>query len=146
MRPRPLWLAATTDRSVAASYASSGIGIVMEMQMGMLDRGADLAWLSQYPNEREILFPPLTGCEVQSVRVEGAVRVVSVRLSVNLTTRTVEQARAARCRVRDPSVRDPSVRDRARRSKHPFGTPALSLPIAALATACSILFPCRCRW
>ena len=136
MRPRPLWLAATTDRSVAASYASSGIGIVMEMQMGMLDRGADLAWLSQYPNEMEILFPPLTGCEVQSVRVEGAVRVVSVRLSVNLTTRTVEQARAARCRVRD----------RARRSKHPFGTPALSLPIAALATACSILFPCRCRW
>ena len=59
--------------------------------MGMLDRGAELRWLSQYPHEDEILFPPLTGCEVQGIRVEGAVRVVSIRLSVNLTTPTVEQ-------------------------------------------------------
>ena len=33
------------------------------MQMGMVDRGADLSWLSQYPHEREVLLPPLTGIE-----------------------------------------------------------------------------------
>ena len=26
----------------------------------MIDRGADLSWLSQYPHEREVLLPPLT--------------------------------------------------------------------------------------
>ena len=27
---------------------------IFEMQMGMVDRGADLSWLSQYPHEREV--------------------------------------------------------------------------------------------
>ena len=34
--------------------------------MGMIDRGADLTLVSQYPHEREILFNPLTGLEVRS--------------------------------------------------------------------------------
>ena len=29
--------------------------VVLEMQQGMIDRGADLSWLSQYPHEKEIL-------------------------------------------------------------------------------------------
>ena len=39
-------------------------GLIFEIQMGMVDRGADLSWLSQYPHEKEICFPPLTGLEV----------------------------------------------------------------------------------
>ena len=51
----------TTDREVAVRYASSGkVGMVFEIQMGMVDRGAELEWLSQYPGEREICFAPLT--------------------------------------------------------------------------------------
>ena len=57
--------------------------------MGMVDRGADLTWLSQYPHEEEILFAPLTGLEVQSTRVEGSVMVVEVRLSVNQSSLTI---------------------------------------------------------
>ena len=34
-------------------------GIVFEMQMGMIDRGAELKWISQYPHEEECLFAPL---------------------------------------------------------------------------------------
>ena len=34
-------------------------GLVFEMQMGMIDRGAELGWISQYPHERECLFAPL---------------------------------------------------------------------------------------
>ena len=41
---------------------------VMEVKMGMIDRGADLSWLSQYPDEREITFPPYTGLEVLGTR------------------------------------------------------------------------------
>jgi hypothetical protein len=83
----------------------------------VIDRGADIGFLSQYPHEREMLcacvpsgptrgvslnviilgrpprcrFNPLTGLEVQSTRIEGAVMVVSVKLSVNLTSLTIEQ-------------------------------------------------------
>ena len=35
------------------------------MPTGMIDRGADLEWLSQYPHEKECLFAPLTGIEVR---------------------------------------------------------------------------------
>ena len=48
--------------------------------------------LSQFPAEKEILFAPLTGLEVQSVRrVEGGVILVKLRLSCNLHDRTLEQ-------------------------------------------------------
>ena len=56
----------TLDRKVAMTYASykGSSQTVMEIQMGMVDRGADLSWVSQYQHEREILLPPLTGFEV----------------------------------------------------------------------------------
>ena len=56
-------MSTTTERSVALTYASSQpgrAGLVFEIPMGMVDRGADISWLSQYPHERECLFPPLT--------------------------------------------------------------------------------------
>ena len=47
------FMSTTTDRSVAMGYASHGsVGIVIEMEMGMVDRGAELSWLSQYPHEQ----------------------------------------------------------------------------------------------
>uniref|UniRef100_A0A7S3BLJ3 Uncharacterized protein n=1 Tax=Haptolina ericina TaxID=156174 RepID=A0A7S3BLJ3_9EUKA len=57
----------------------------------MVDRGADLQWLSMYPFESEVTFAPLSGLEVQSTRVEGSVLVVELRLSVNHFERPIEQ-------------------------------------------------------
>ena len=38
----------TLNREVAVKYASSGkVGMIIEVQMGMVDRGAELTWLSQ---------------------------------------------------------------------------------------------------
>jgi hypothetical protein len=37
---------------------------------------------SQYPNEEEVLFPPLTALEVTGTRVDGAVVVVQLRASM----------------------------------------------------------------
>lgn len=51
------FMSATTDRDVALHYSGEGSGIVLEIDQGMTDRGADLSWLSQYPHEREVLLP-----------------------------------------------------------------------------------------
>ena len=97
------FMSTTLNRQVALEYASNGgagrAGIVFEIQQGMVDRGADMAWISQYPHEKEILFAPLTGLEVHSTRVEGGVLVVVVRLSVNLASATIEQVVSKRRKV-----------------------------------------------
>jgi hypothetical protein len=65
--------------------------------MGMVDRGAQLDWLSQYPEEKEILLPPLTGMEVQAAEVTpDQVRTLTMRLNINLRSTTLEQLEAAR--------------------------------------------------
>ena len=90
------FMSTTADRDVAMDYAKATVkeaaSCVMEVKMGMIDRGADLSWLSQYPHEREITFPPYTGLEVLGTRVEGSVLVVELRLNVNLMSPTIEAA------------------------------------------------------
>ena len=97
------FMSTTQDRQVALEYARTGgrtgCGIVFEIQQGMIDRGADLQWLSQYPHELEILFAPLTGLEVNGTRVEGSVLVVMTRLTVNLQAPTIEQVISKRRRA-----------------------------------------------
>lgn len=85
------FMSTTLDREVAFSYAGSKVATILEIRMGMVDRGADVSWLSQYPGEKEILFAPLTGLEVVGKRVVGEVIVVEVRLNVNLMALTIEQ-------------------------------------------------------
>ena len=98
------FLSATSQRSVALEYAaSSGTGIVYEIQQSMGDRGADLSWLSQYPHEAEVCFPPVLGLEVltrpdgtPAKRMEGAVVVVELRPSVASSTIRRRQRAAQR--------------------------------------------------
>mmetsp|Transcript_19149 Transcript_19149/g.54411 ORF Transcript_19149/g.54411 Transcript_19149/m.54411 type:complete len:422 (-) Transcript_19149:757-2022(-) len=87
----PGFMSTTTNREVAMSYSKGKVGIVFEMQMGMVDRGADIAWLSQYPHEKEILFGPLTGLEMLSSHVDGPVVVLDIKLSANLKALTLEK-------------------------------------------------------
>ena len=93
----------TRERRQAVHYARGGgwaksgeAMTVMEFQMGMIDRGADLSWLSQYPHEKEVLLPPLTGIEALGADVEGDLLVVSSRLSLNLSAQTLEQVLSRR--------------------------------------------------
>ena len=52
----PAFMSTTLDETVAKSYAASDKGsIVFAIQQGMIDRGADIGFVSQYPHEREIL-------------------------------------------------------------------------------------------
>ena len=90
------FMSTTADREVAMTYAKAEVreaaSCVMEVKMGMINRGADLSWLSQYPHEKEITFPPYTGLEVLGTRVEKSVLVVELRLNVNLMSPTIEAA------------------------------------------------------
>ncbi len=95
------FMSTTSDRDVAIRYAQGRPGkseaerqvkTVMEIKMGMIDRGADLQWLSQYPHEREITFAPFTGLEITGTTIEESVLVVQLRLNVNLMSPTIESA------------------------------------------------------
>jgi hypothetical protein len=86
------FMSTTLNKAVAVGYASGGeVGLVFEIRQGMVDRGADISWLSQYEHEREILFGPLTGLEVLGTRIEGSVVILEARLSVNMNALTFEQ-------------------------------------------------------
>ena len=80
-------MSTTRDKHVALKYASDQQDaqhcLLYEIQMGMVDRGADLKWLSQYEHEEEILFAPLTSIEVKDINVENNIRVVDIRLNIN---------------------------------------------------------------
>ena len=65
---------------------------VLEIKMGMVDKGASVDFLSQFPAEKEILMPPLTGLEVVSKPwIDGSTLVVDLRLNCNRSDLTIEQ-------------------------------------------------------
>jgi len=54
-------MSTTTDIAVAAMYAVSSHCLMFKIRAGnFMQWGADLQWLSAFPNESEICFPPLT--------------------------------------------------------------------------------------
>jgi hypothetical protein len=106
------FMSTTRDRDVACQYATSGSGapgVVFSIRQGMIDRGADISWLSQYPHEEEILFGPLTGLEVRSSRIDGSLVMVEVSPSVNLRSETVEQVVGRRRKLIEEAGRNMSL-------------------------------------
>ena len=57
------------DRAVALNYStlkgSACASTLIVTRTDMSNRGAFIAFLSQYPHEREVLLPPLTGIEAR---------------------------------------------------------------------------------
>lgn len=86
----------TVAREQAAVYASGKASTILELEMSMADRGADISWLSQYPHEKETLLPPLMGLQVTGTSVDGNTLVVKCRLSINMASLTLEQVGSPR--------------------------------------------------
>ena len=77
------FMSTSRSKEAAMEYAKmSGVKLVFEVQQGMVARGADISWLSMYPAEDEVLFPPLVACEVIKKRIEGSLVVVELRPGV----------------------------------------------------------------
>ena len=78
------FMSTTTDKRVAMQYARGGKGgLLFEIRMGMVDRGADLSWLSQYPHEKEILF--VRRMAIEAPRPCGVVTCVEGRMPMILS-------------------------------------------------------------
>mmetsp|Transcript_33406 Transcript_33406/g.78158 ORF Transcript_33406/g.78158 Transcript_33406/m.78158 type:complete len:105 (-) Transcript_33406:480-794(-) len=51
----------TTDLMVAVKYSASKHPLILKVRsLGFHDRGADISFLSAFPSEKEVLYPPLT--------------------------------------------------------------------------------------
>ena len=96
------FMSTTTAKHVAMGFAGSAkeraeagaqiCSMVFVIHMGMIDRGASVSFLSQFPAENEILFAPLTGLEVVgSPHPDGGVLMVELRLSCNMHDLTLEE-------------------------------------------------------
>ena len=102
-RVEPSPLAFSTDRAVAEGYATARDreGLLLEFDLddakegrsGELADGADISWLSQFPHEREVLFPALS--LLQSVgearRLKSGGWAWSVRVVSCVESRTLEE-------------------------------------------------------
>ena len=54
-------LSTSASRDVAFTFAQSALPLVFKFESeDFASRGANIAFLSVYPNEREALYPPLT--------------------------------------------------------------------------------------
>jgi hypothetical protein len=54
-------MSTSTKRAVVAAYAKSDTPLIFRViATSFASRGANISWLSLYPNESEVLFPPLT--------------------------------------------------------------------------------------
>ena len=65
------FMSLTKSRDVAEHYATlqkGRFGVVLEVDMSTMDRGAELSWLAQYPHEEETLLPPLTYLHIEHIR------------------------------------------------------------------------------
>jgi len=95
------FMSTSEDRDVAVSYmGASGTRVLFEIQMGMIDKGADISFLSQYPAEKEILFAPLTGLEVLKMKVDrNGIFILETRLNTNLKAETIEEIQGRMKRV-----------------------------------------------
>jgi Ran GTPase-activating protein (RanGAP) involved in mRNA processing and transport len=93
-------LSLTASKETAMRYGKSVSGrrgTVFEVQVGRVDVGASIGFLSQYPREQEYLMPPLSCLEVigeprlDSIGDNAEVMIVPLRVNVNLKSATVEE-------------------------------------------------------
>lgn len=93
---------ATVDLKVAKHSSAVGretdeVCTIFEMRTGMVNRGAFIGWLSQFPKDLEVLIPPMTSLEVLNNRTEAdGTRVFSMALTCSLDYKTMEDVFASR--------------------------------------------------
>ena len=95
------FLSLTDDPTVALDYArlaQDKEATIFELELGKASLGAEVAWVSQWPQEQERLLPPWTFLEVVQppTRREDGLTVVKIKPTVFQNVRTVEEVSGAR--------------------------------------------------
>lgn len=69
---------------------------LFQIEIGQVDRGADLRWVSQFPTEHEHTLLPLSNFEVTDMHRERHVNVVEMKLNSNLSAMTIDELKQLR--------------------------------------------------
>jgi Ran GTPase-activating protein (RanGAP) involved in mRNA processing and transport len=79
------FMSTTKSAAVALDYSGGGTtqGSIFTIDFDMTSRGASIQWLSQYPHEEELLFPPFTGLSCTGLSQHGAKRLVQLSAQVS---------------------------------------------------------------
>jgi len=77
------FMSTTLDPSVAVTYSGKGPGSIFIIDFGIASRGASLQFLSQFPHEAELLFPPNTMLECKEHTARSNKRLVVVAPTVS---------------------------------------------------------------
>ena len=68
-------IGASADRDAAVRAASaSEAQVLIQLEQGAVDRGADLSWLSQYESDKRLYLPPMTALETKRTYIGGTAR------------------------------------------------------------------------
>ena len=74
-------MSTTRSLEVAMNYSASAMPMLMRINVGtFMQLGADLGFVSTFPDENEVLYPPLTYLE--SVRPPAEVRVSGIPFTI----------------------------------------------------------------
>ena len=79
------FMSTTKSPAVALDYSGGAAtsGSIFVIDFDMNSRGASIQWLSQYPHEEELLFPPCTGLACLDFSQHGAKRCIRVSAQVS---------------------------------------------------------------
>jgi len=90
------FMSTTADWSTAVSYANGCLMKILAIDVGAVDRGADISKYSQYPGEKEFLWvphsflEPVGGSELR-ITEKGVVQVIKVKVNANTMTVTIDE-------------------------------------------------------
>ena len=101
------FMSTTTSKDVAVSYiGAKKLPILFKLELGAIDRGCPLSFLSQYPAEDEVLIPALSHLEIvsepsvtvlESGNLQGvAITEYRARINCNLKSQTIDEIEAHR--------------------------------------------------
>ena len=103
------------------TFENLSLPVLFQFEVGDIDRGASLSFLSQYPNEDEILIPPLSYLEVTGEPFlepteKGDVWVYPARINCNLKSQVLLRGEA-RERVSEREIEREGEREKARQTE-----------------------------
>jgi hypothetical protein len=83
-------MSTTEAKEVAQSYAGDDVGSLFQIEFDAVSRGAHLGFLSQYPKEEELVYPPgtmLTCMAVEPLEGQASKRLLRISCSINPDTK-----------------------------------------------------------
>ena len=102
------FMSTTRNKEMAVQYSrvteGNPVATVLTIESGAVDRAASLGAFSQFPDEEEYLWTPLSYVEPEPEERQeiemfarcGVVRIVPVRVNVNLKSQTIEEIQGQR--------------------------------------------------